>query len=254
MGELKAREAADKAGLEASFERAMENLSMVFQPIVSIHRKGIYGYEAFVRINDPGFPHPGVLLEAAERLERIFDLGRLIRRRVADRLPGLDEELAMFVNLHPDELGDDDLFDPEAPLSLYAPRVVLEITERASLDKIRDLDDRISRLRSLGFRVAIDDLGAGYAGLASFVQLKPEIVKVDMALVRNIHRDGSKRESVRSILALCKEMSIEVVLEGIEVEEEHQVLSELGGDLLQGFRFAKPNKLFTEVDQNLFEV
>ena len=91
-------------------------------------------------------------------------------------------------------IDDHELFSPAAPLSRIASRVVLEITERASLDELGDVAPRLAQLRGLGFRIAIDDLGAGYAGLTSFAQLEPEVVKVDMSLVRGI--DSSDRKSV----------------------------------------------------------
>ena len=82
------------------------------------------------------------------------------------------------------ELDDDTLFHAASPLSRHAKSVVLEITERAPIEKIRDVGNRVAQLRALGYRIAVDDLGAGYAGLASFAHLEPEVVKVDMSLAR----------------------------------------------------------------------
>ena len=88
----------------------------------------------------------------------------------------------LFINLHAMELDDDSLISAAAPLSRHAARVVLEVTERAPLEKIRDVTARVAQLRALGYRIAVDDLGAGYAGLTSFAHLEPEVVKVDMSL------------------------------------------------------------------------
>ena len=88
--------------------------------------------------------------------------------------------------------------------------------------------------------VAVDDLGAGYAGLASFAQLEPEIVKLDISLVRGVHSSLVKRRLVSSMVTLCQELGSLVVAEGIETEAERDVLVDLGCDLLQGFRFARP--------------
>ncbi len=101
--------------------------------------------------------------------------------------------------------------------------MVLEITERAALDRIHELQSRVTRLRALGYRIAIDDLGAGYAGLTSFAQLEPEVVKVDMSLVRGIDSSAVKQKLVRSIIALCTELGIQLVAEGIETPAERDI-------------------------------
>jgi EAL domain-containing protein (putative c-di-GMP-specific phosphodiesterase class I) len=133
-------------------------------------------------------------------------------------------------------------------LAELAPRVVLEVTERASLHKVTDLRARVATLRERGFRVAVDDLGAGYAGLTSFAQLEPDIVKLDMSLVRDVHKSPVKRKLVQSMTSVCKELGALVVAEGVEVVEECDVLIDIGCDLLQGYYFAKPGKPFPIVN------
>jgi EAL domain-containing protein (putative c-di-GMP-specific phosphodiesterase class I) len=128
-----------------------------------------------------------------------------------------------------------------------AERVVLEITERASLGGLDDVQERVGAVRKLGFRIAIDDLGAGYAGLSSFALLEPEIVKIDMTLTRNIDRSQVKQKLVGSLCGLCREMDMTVVTEGVESGDECDTLVNLGCDLLQGYRFARPGRPFPEV-------
>jgi EAL domain-containing protein (putative c-di-GMP-specific phosphodiesterase class I) len=117
---------------------------------------------------------------------------------------------------------------------------VLEVTERASLEHIPDVRGRVRSLRQLGFRVAIDDVGAGYAGLTSFVALEPDIVKIDMALIRGVDREPIKRRLIGSMVSVCQSMEILVVAEGVETEAEQRVLVDLGCDLLQGFLLGLP--------------
>ena len=136
---------------------------------------------------------------------------------------------------------DDDLYSPDAALSQVASRVVLEITERAALDHVSDVRTRIASLRALGFRIAIDDLGAGYAGLSSFAQLEPEVVKIDMSLVRDIHLHATKRKLVRSLTSLCADLGLTLVTEGIECAAERDTLVDMGCELLQGYLFARPS-------------
>ena len=137
-------------------------------------------------------------------------------------------------------LADDQLLHPRAPLSLVADRVVLEITERASLDAVGDLRQRIASLRRIGFRIAVDDLGAGYAGLTSFASRAPDIVKIDMSLIRGVDREVLRQKLVRSLARTCMEMGILVVAEGIETGPEHDAVVRLGCGLLQGFLLGRP--------------
>jgi EAL domain-containing protein (putative c-di-GMP-specific phosphodiesterase class I) len=145
-----------------------------------------------------------------------------------------------FVNLHTKDLADAALYARGMAFSEFAPRIVLEITERAPLDSVRDVPRRVAELRDMGFRIAIDDLGAGYAGLTSFAQLVPEVVKLDMSLVRGIHEDGVRQKLVRSMTSLCHEMGMLVVAEGVETRAELDSVIALGCDLLQGYYFGRP--------------
>ncbi len=149
--------AADRAGLEASFERALAGLYVVFQPIVSWSRRTVFAHEALVRTTEKAFPHPGVLLSAAERLDRLHDVGRAVRTRVSEVMTTAEPTTTFFVNVHTRDLLDADLYDPAAALTRLAPRVVLEITERAALDVIPDVATRLAALRRAGFRLALDD-------------------------------------------------------------------------------------------------
>ncbi len=242
------RQISDRAGLESRFTSALEKLWMAYQPIVSWSSRCVFAHEALVRTEEATLRRPDDLIDAAERLGRLHDLGRTIRARAAQTLrdyAGL--EGLLFVNLHTEDLADDDLFSAEAPLSAFASRVVLEITERAALDRIDEPMARMKRLRAMGYRIAVDDLGAGYAGLTSFAQLEPEIVKVDMSLVRGIHLSQTKQKLIRSIVDLCRDLKIQIVAEGIETVEERNALIRLGGDLCQGYFFAKPERPFPRV-------
>jgi EAL domain-containing protein (putative c-di-GMP-specific phosphodiesterase class I) len=154
------------------------------------------------------------------------------------------EGVKLFVNLHSADLNDDDLYSATAPLSKIADRVVLEVTERASLHDVKNVTASVARLKALGFSIAIDDLGAGYAGLTSFTQLEPEVAKLDMTLVRGVDVDPRRQSIVRSMKKLCDELSMLVIAEGVETAEERDHLVELGCDLLQGYLFAKPQREF----------
>ncbi len=239
VGEL----ANDRAGLQSAFDQALATLWMAFQPVVSVSQREVVAYEALMRTAEPALPHPGAVLSAAERLGRLHELGRLIRSRVALQMPGCPAQ-SVFVNLHGRDLLDDELYSASAPLSAWASRVVFEITERASLEQVKGFEARATELRTLGYRLAIDDLGAGYAGLTSFAQLEPEVVKFDMSLVRGIERSPVRQRLVKAMTAVFREMQTVVVAEGVETPAERDTLVDLGCDLLQGYLFARPDRSF----------
>jgi EAL domain-containing protein (putative c-di-GMP-specific phosphodiesterase class I) len=235
----------DRAGLEVAFSRALEGLWMAYQPIVRCASRRVFAYEALLRSSEKALPHPGAVIGAAERLGRLNELGRAVRTHVAVTVSKSPIPL-VFVNLHTSDLLDDELYARESPLSRVASRVVLEITERASLDMVSDVQSRMARLRELGYRIAIDDIGAGYAGLTSIAQLQPEIMKIDMGLVRDVDVDSTRQKLVGAMVGLCKEMDVQVITEGVETRAERDALLRLGADLMQGYLFAKPDWPFPE--------
>jgi len=228
----------DRASAEAALGGALGTLWMAYQPILRAADSGLFGHEALVRSDSQALRDPGALFDVAERLDRVRALGRAVRSAVAVSAP----PGPVFVNLHADDLTDEALFSAEAPLAGHEGGVVLEITERAALDRVPDLQARVRRLRSLGYKIAVDDLGAGYADLNSFAALEPDLVKLDMALVRDVDRDPIRRTLVRTLVELCRELRIPVVAEGVETEAERGVLVELGCDLLQGFLLGRPER------------
>lgn len=248
MAELGAgdRQVGDRAGLETRFIRAMASLFMVYQPIVSFEQRSVFGYEGYVRSREPKLPQPGALFHAAERLGRVWELGRAIRRIAPEPLMGVDDPV-LFLNVHPSDLGDDALYDRAPPLSRIADRVFLEVTERTSLQAVPNVSARIASLRERGYRIALDDLGAGYAGLSSFSLLDPEMVKLDTSLVRDIDKSSIKRKLVEGIIAACRDLGTLVVAEGVETRAERDALLERGCDLFQGFLFARPGEPFPVV-------
>lgn len=248
LGEI----ATDLAGLEGMFRRALDSLTMVFQPIVRHSERRTWAFEALARCGETSLRGPADLIGAADRLDRRHELGRAIRDAVARAIPRMDSDQLVFVNLDPRELEDEHLYSHTAPLSRYARRIVIELTERARLEDIARLSERVAALREIGFRFAVDDLGAGYAGLQTFVHIRPEIAKIDMSLVRDIHLDPTKQRIVRSIRDLCVGMGVELVAEGIETAEERECVAALGIDLLQGFLFSRPNLEFVSPNDSSF--
>ncbi|HEU0030218.1 MAG TPA: EAL domain-containing protein [Kofleriaceae bacterium] len=233
--------------LETKLDRCLASLHMHFQPIVHAGTRERFGYEALLRCKDKALPHPGAILDAAERLERIPALGRAIRAHTAKVIAESPPARGVvFINLHLLDLFDKQLTSPFSPLAKVASRVVLEITERTSLDGQDDLRYRVAELRELGFRIAIDDLGGGHARMQTFTPLDTDFVKLDMSLVRDVDKHAMKQRLIGSITELCRKQGTKIVAEGIETEAELRVLVELGCDLLQGYFIAKPAAPFAD--------
>jgi len=239
--------AAEDLELSDSFARALDTLWIAYQPLVDATTSAVYGYEALMRVTDRAHPHPGAMLEAAERLGRLDQLGRKVRDLSPSPFLDGGNGAHLFVNLHPRDLLDPVLYEEGTSLAKIASQVVLEITERAGLDDISDVRGRVRDLRELGYRIAIDDLGSGHSGLTSFAILEPDFVKIDMSLVRDIDQSPIKRRLVRSMTELCRDIGISVVAEGIETTGERAALIDLGCDLLQGFLLARPGPAFPDV-------
>jgi EAL domain-containing protein (putative c-di-GMP-specific phosphodiesterase class I)/CheY-like chemotaxis protein len=230
-----------RAAMEVSLDRALATLHMAYQPIVDAASRSRKGYEALVRSKEPTLPHPGALFAAAERLGRVLEIGRAVRSAVAARMPLLAATDVVFVNLHPEDLADPELYRADAPLSQWARRIVLEITERTALDHIDEVASKLAELRRMGYKIAVDDLGAGYAALSSLAELEPEVVKLDMSLIRGIGSDTVKQRLVGCLVSVCRDLDIAVVAEGIETESERDTVVGLGAGLLQGYRLGRPS-------------
>jgi EAL domain-containing protein (putative c-di-GMP-specific phosphodiesterase class I)/ActR/RegA family two-component response regulator len=239
--------AGDRAGLQSCLDRAIDTMWMAFQPIVDSRGRRVFGYEALLRHEEPSLPGPTAVIAAAERLGRLPALGASVRQLAATAFTSAPADTFLFVNVHTHDLLDADLYRPDAPLTKLADRVVLEITERAAIDDVTDVRARVANLRRLGFRIAIDDLGAGYAGLSSFAALEPEIVKLDMSLVRNVHESPIRQRLIGSMTSLCIDMGMQVIAEGIESSAECATVRSFGCNLLQGFLFAEAGRPFPEV-------
>jgi EAL domain-containing protein (putative c-di-GMP-specific phosphodiesterase class I) len=240
-------EASALRELEDKLNRCVATIAMHFQPIVHAATRARFGYEALLRTTDVALPHPGAILDAAERLERVPSLGRAVRAYVAKVIAAAPAERGMFfVNLHLLDLFDKQLTSAFAPLSKVASRVCLEITERTSLDGALDLRYRVAELRELGFRIAIDDLGGGHARMGTFSPVDTDFVKLDMTLVRDLGKHPVKQHLIRSIASLCQEQGATVIAEGVETETEARLLVELGCDLLQGYLIARPAPPFVD--------
>lgn len=242
-----AAQVQDAGDLVVRFENALARAWMAFQPIVDVTAKRIHAYEALLRTDEESLKRPDLFIGTAERLDRIHDLGRTVRAAVARSAENAPPDVDLFVNVHGLELTDETLFTNADPLAPLASRVVLEITERIGLDAVAG-PTRVAMLRKLGYRIAVDDLGAGYAALGALATLEPEVVKLDMSLIRDIERQPTKRRVVGAIATLCRELGSKVVAEGVETRAEAAVVIDCGIELIQGYLYARPTRDFVRFE------
>lgn len=225
----------------ARFDSALAQSWMAFQPIVDVVAHRTFAYEALLRTEEESFKRTDVLIATAERLGRIHDLGRAVRGAVGRIAREIPDDVLIFVNVHGLELTDEDLYGDGCALAPFASRVVLEITERVGVDAVGG-PSRVAMLRQRGYRIAVDDLGAGYAALGALATLEPEVVKLDMSLIRDLDAHPTKRRVVGAITTLCRELGSRVVAEGVETPAELAAVRDLGVELIQGFLLAKPTR------------
>ncbi len=213
------------------------DIGVVFQPIVEIATGATFAYEALVRCRVPEYAAPPVLLEHAVAEGACGKLGRMIR----DVAFGTCGDVALFVNLHPDELTARWLVRPDDPVGFHSRSVYLEITESAMLSHFELCRDVVTELsQRTGARLVVDDFGAGYSNLERIVELEPSVVKLDLALTRDIHLKGRKQIVVRHLVNLCTELRASVVAEGVETLDELKCVRDLGVTYAQGHLLARP--------------
>ena len=216
--------------------------SFAFQPILDIRTGAVTSYEALVR-GPNGEPAPSVLGQLTPETQYAFDQAARVRAlELATRL-GVDTRLN--INFLPNAIYEParcirTTLSAASRLGFPADRIVFEVAETESVhdrDKLRGI---FREYRRLGFLTAIDDFGAGYAGLGLLADFQPDIIKLDMAIVRDIGGDRAKRAIARAVVTMCDELGISLVAEGIETTEELAELRALGVVLFQGYLFARP--------------
>jgi EAL domain-containing protein (putative c-di-GMP-specific phosphodiesterase class I) len=170
-------------------------------------------------------------------------LGRLSREILASKILLLPETAAMFVNLHPAEIEDPMLLGETDPLRPHASRIVFEVTERASILDFDYFRKRLTELKLLGYRFAVDDLGAGYASLSSVALLEPDFLKIDMSITRDLKRDTPRYGLLKRIVEFANDHSLRVIAEGIETTDQADAAREIGSHFLQGYLMGRPARV-----------
>jgi EAL domain-containing protein (putative c-di-GMP-specific phosphodiesterase class I) len=210
---------------------------IAFQPVVDLHNKVIFGYEALVRSQLEGLTSPLDLIGAACGDGSMGRVGRRLRRLSVEGCP----RYPLFLNLHPAEFAQPWLVRPDDAIGDHDLDVFLEITESVPLSHYEHCHSVLQEIRDRGAKVAIDDLGAGYSNLKYIADLNPEVVKLDRELVKDIRRDTRLHRLVTSIVEMCTVLGAVVVIEGIETRDELMAVIDTGARFAQGFYLGRPN-------------
>lgn len=218
-----------------------EHLFLALQPIHRSDDGSIFGHEALLRSSHPTLDGPATILPAAERHGLLGPLAERVAQKALEWLPQMPRNQRLFINLHPAELGDPEaLAERLSLLRSFAPHIVLEITERSSLYGLSAWERSVEVIRSSGFEIAVDDLGAGYSALAVLAELQPRYIKVDMSIVRDADRHMHKQRLLDLLCRFADATSALLVAEGIETEAEATAVRHCGAHLLQGYLLGRP--------------
>jgi EAL domain-containing protein (putative c-di-GMP-specific phosphodiesterase class I) len=226
---------------------ADERISCVYQPIVDLNDFAVLGYEVLARGPQSSELHrPELLFEVARDQGRVEELDLLCRSMASREGSSLPEKVLRFINTEPVSffLHDRvDLFVKEfvdaTPEPLRA-KTVIEITEKSVIEDFDHFRAVVASLREHGFRIAIDDAGAGYSGLRTVVEAVPDFIKLDMSLIRGVDGSHVKRKLVKTLRDFAGEAGITLIAEGIETNEQLETLRRLDIPYGQGYLFGYP--------------
>ena len=231
-----------------------EAILTVYQPIVELERLSTIGFEALTRgPKGTVFESPYMLFAIAKELDMGFELDSLCRKSAFLHAKKMDKNHLIFVNSQPNSIADPEfkgvyLRKFLQDLNITPENIVFEINEREAITNWEIFEKSLAYYLNLGFSVALDDAGAGYSSFETILKIKPNYIKIDMGIIRDVQTDIVKQQIVKSLVAINNSINAVIIAEGIQSIEECRTLKELGVTHGQGFLFAKPGVAFPVVD------
>lgn len=249
----------EKVHLESyceEFSNILSNRSIdtYFQPIVSLKNGEFIGYEALTRGPKESPLHfPDRLFGCAKRLNKIWELDLLCRITAIEKAKAIVGDKYLFINIDPDIIKDAEFkkgFTKEYLRShgISPKHIIFEITEHTAISDYKGFKEVIDNYRTQGYRIAIDDVGDGYSGLRMLSETRPNFIKIDMELIRNIDKDMLKRELLKCIQKFAESTNIKIIAEGIESYDELKTLIDIGVEFGQGYFVQRPSPEFIEIN------
>ncbi|MCA9509524.1 MAG: EAL domain-containing protein [Myxococcota bacterium] len=226
-----------------------EDVTILYEPIVSVETREVLGYEALVRGPwDSDLHSPGALFQRAEETGLLFELDCLCRRVALRSARGLEPGRKLFLNCLPTAIHDpafrgDVLRRTLEDLRLRPSDVVFEISEKESIANFSIFREARDYYGELGFQIALDDTGVAYGSLEAVMELSPNFIKVDMSLVRGVDTDPAREELLRALHAVASKIDAAIIAEGIETADELAAIARLGIPYGQGYLFGRPAPL-----------
>lgn len=215
----------------------LSDLSVVYQPIVDLQTGRNFAFEVLARCRSPGLTNPALLFKraAAERFSGL--LGRTVRTKAREKCRGIP----LFLNVHPAELGDRWVVQPDDPMYQHDDDVYVEITESVAFSHYNLCVSMLREIRNRGgVHLVVDDLGAGYSNLKRISDLEPAIVKLDRELIIDLDQHKRARVLVRAVVRMCVDLGARVVAEGLETWDEIRAVRECGCHYGQGYALGRP--------------
>jgi EAL domain-containing protein (putative c-di-GMP-specific phosphodiesterase class I) len=219
----------------------MRDLSIAYQPIYRLSDDSLASFEALSRFSAPPARSPDQWFAEAAEVELGVELELLAAQEACLALLALSADIALAVNLSPQSI-----LDPRFSAlfkNLPVDRLVLEVTEHAVIESYPEMDRVLASLRQRGLRLAVDDAGAGHSSFRHVLDLKPDLVKLDMSLTRDIHSDPARRALAEALTSFGRAMGCQIVAEGVETDLELEALRDIGVTKVQGYLVGRPMSL-----------
>ncbi|WP_026485988.1 GGDEF domain-containing protein [Caldanaerobius polysaccharolyticus] len=232
---------------------ASKNVISVFQPIVSLTTGNVIGYEALSRgpKNTP-LEKPEKMFEVAKQNNMLWELEMLCRSKALEKSCSNSTARIIFLNVDPHVINDENFvsgFAREflAKYKIDPSSIIFEITEKTAIEDYKSFKNILKYYVEQGYKIAIDDTGAGYSGLKTIVETNPQYIKVDMSLVRDIDKDQLKQNLMKTFYQFSINTNCRIIAEGIETHSELDVLIDIGIQYGQGYLLQKPAEDFVDI-------
>ena len=238
---------------------ATQSIHAVFQPIISLVDGGVFGYEALSRGPQGSFlEKPDDLFPVAEQFNKVWELEFLCRSKAFARANGLPKDKMLFINVDP-KIIDDPRFQKGVTLDMLAhykidaSNIIFEITEKNSIEDYKSFRKVLDNYTSQGYKIAIDDTGSGYSGLKLLAEIRPQFIKIDMDLVRDIDKDVIKQALMSAFYEFSVVADMKIIAEGIETIDELNTLIHIGIPYGQGYFLQRPASQFLDISPRVKE-
>lgn len=226
-----------------------KNIQLLAQPIMDVETNKIHACELLTRgPKGTELESPLRLFAIARQTKFLYDLEMIVLEKAFEQIELTKWKHNIFINFTPLTIGNPRFIkDIKMVMKQYKgispQKITIEVTERDSFEELEFFSGNLKLLRMIGFRIAVDDTGAGYASLNSISEIMPDIIKIDRSVIQNIDKSSVKESMLKGLLLIAREVGSVVVAEGIESAEEASILSKNKVDLAQGYFYARPTSL-----------